>query len=118
VKLKIRMKNAELKEMLRWYGRVQRKDNIDGINHCIIMEAEGIRHAGHPRRTWWNDMILKVFVCCKRTELTELKFYITLDAKYVILETFPMEKLNLTQRKHTFTNQKKCTTPQNKHKKN
>jgi len=28
-----------------------------------------------------------------------------------------MEKLNLTQPKHTFTNQKKCTTTQNKHKK-
>jgi len=28
-----------------------------------------------------------------------------------------MEKLNLTQQKHTFTNQKKCTTTQNKQKK-
>jgi len=28
-----------------------------------------------------------------------------------------MEKLNLTQQKHEFTNQKKCTTTQNKHKK-
>jgi len=28
-----------------------------------------------------------------------------------------MEKLNRTQQKHTFTNQKKCTTTQNKHKK-
>jgi len=28
-----------------------------------------------------------------------------------------MEKLNLTQQKHAFTNQKKCTTTQNKHKK-
>jgi len=27
-----------------------------------------------------------------------------------------MEKLNLTQQKHTFTNQKKCTTTQNRHK--
>jgi len=26
------------------------------------------------------------------------------------------KKLNLAQRKHTFTNQKKCTTAQNKHK--
>jgi len=37
------------------------------------------------------------------------------------LETFPQalglawKKLNLTQQKHTFTNQKKCTTTQNKH---
>jgi len=28
-----------------------------------------------------------------------------------------MEKLNRTQQKHAFTNQKKCTTTQNKHKK-
>jgi len=28
-----------------------------------------------------------------------------------------MEKQNLTQQKRTFTNQKKCTTTQNKHKK-
>jgi len=28
-----------------------------------------------------------------------------------------MEKLNVTQLKHTFTNEKKCTTTQNKHKK-
>ena len=28
-----------------------------------------------------------------------------------------MEKLNLTQQKHTFINQKECTTTQNKHKK-
>jgi len=28
-----------------------------------------------------------------------------------------MEKQNLTQQKHTFTNQKKCTTTQDKHKK-
>jgi len=29
-----------------------------------------------------------------------------------------MEKQNLTQQKHTYINQKKCTTTQNKHKKN
>jgi len=27
-----------------------------------------------------------------------------------------MEKLNLTRQKYTFTNQKKCTTTENKHK--
>jgi len=52
-------------------------------------------------------------------------FYIPLEIKYVISETFPkpiswlgMEKQNLIQQKHTFINQKKCTTAQNKHKKN
>jgi len=56
--------------------------------------------------------------------LIELRFfYIPLDTKYVILETFPkptswlaMEKQNLTQQKHTFTDQNKCSTTQNKHK--
>jgi len=43
-------------------------------------------------------------------------FYIPFDTKYVILDTFLMEKLNLTQQKHTFTNEKKCTTTQNKQK--
>jgi len=44
--------------------------------------------------------------------------------KQVISETFlkpiswlGMEKLNLKQQRHTFTNQKKCTTTQNKHRK-
>jgi len=48
----------------------------------------------------------------------------TQHKKKIISETFPtpsswlgMEKQNLTQKKHTFTNQKKCTTTQNKHKK-
>jgi len=45
--------------------------------------------------------------------LTKLTFYVPPDAKQVISETFPKtissldtEKLNLTQQKHTFTNQK------------
>jgi len=49
-----------------------------------------------------------------------LWFYVPLDTKEVILETFPQanllawyrKKLNLTQQKHAFTNQKKCTTAQ------
>jgi len=51
--------------------------------------------------------------------LTELRFYVPLDTKYVTSETSPgqslglvWKKLNLTQQKHTFTNQKKCTTTQ------
>jgi len=53
-----------------------------------------------------------------------LRFYVLLNTKYLVSETFPkpvswlgMEKLNPMQQKHTFTNQKKCTTTQNKHKK-
>ena len=56
--------------------------------------------------------------------LTELTFYAQFDTKQAISETLPkpisllsMEEQNLTQQKHTFTNQKKCTTKRNKHKK-
>jgi len=55
--------------------------------------------------------------------LTELRFYVLLNTKEVILEKFPMpmswlgmEKQNLTQQKYAFTNQNKCTTTYNKHK--
>ena len=67
---------------------------------------------------------LKTLIFGQWQTLTEYWFYIPLDTKQVISETFPkpiswlgMEKLNRTQQKHTFTNQKKCTTTQNKHKK-
>jgi len=53
-------------------------------------------------------------------DLTELRFYIPLNTKQVIPETFPKpiswlgkEETKLTQQKHTFTNQKKYTTTQN-----
>jgi len=53
--------------------------------------------------------------------LIELWFYVSLDKN--TMETFPkpiswlgMEKINLTQQKHTLTNQKKCIPTQNKHK--
>ena len=51
--------------------------------------------------------------------LIELRFYVPLDTKHIFSETFPksiawlgMEKLNLTQQKHAFTDQKKCTKTQ------
>jgi len=62
------------------------------------------------------------YICIDR--LTEL-FYVPLDTKQVISETLPQanllawygkKQLNLTQQKHAFTNQKKCTTRQNKQK--
>ena len=55
----------------------------------------------------------------------ELRFCVSLNTKQIISEAFfplplswlGIEKLNLTQQKHTFTNHKKCTTTQNMHKK-
>ena len=69
--------------------------------------------------------IMAVKCCCCFAGLTDLTFYVPLNTKWVILETFPQanlfawygKKLNLTQQKHPFTNHKKCTTAQNKHKK-
>ena len=57
--------------------------------------------------------------------LIELWFYVPLDVKkghfgdVSISQSHGLvwKKLNLTQQKHAFTNQKKCTTTQNKHKK-
>jgi len=54
-----------------------------------------------------------------------LQFYVPLDTKYPgyfgdgpkPISWLGMEKLNLTQQKHKFIKQKKCTTTQNKHKK-
>jgi len=58
-------------------------------------------------------------MCYSEGWLIELWFYAPLDTEQVILETFPkpiswlgMEKQNLTQQKHAFTNQNKCTTTQ------
>jgi len=66
----------------------------------------------------WPDMLKQN----KQNWLIELRFYIPLNTKQVILETFPkpifwlgIEKPNLTQQKHIFTNQKKCIITQNKH---
>jgi len=49
--------------------------------------------------------------------VTGLTFYVPLDTQQVLSKMFPkpiswlgMEKRNLTQQKHTFINQKKCTT--------
>jgi len=58
---------------------------------------------------------------CFKTILIQLRFYVPLDTKSVISETFPMpiswfamEKQNLPQQKHIFTSQKKCSLPQQK----
>jgi len=59
--------------------------------------------------------------CTPNVQLTEFRFYAPLDKNRSFLRRFSsqsldMEKLNLTQQKHTFTNQNKCNTTQNKHK--
>jgi len=53
-------------------------------------------------------MVLRIRLQSHQVHITMLHFG---DAPQATL----LEKLNLTQQKHTFTNQKKCTTIQNKH---
>jgi len=69
---------------------------------------------GLPPSVGWKMSIGQwaVTVLC----LTELWFYILLDT-FQRRSWLGTEKLNLTQQKHTFINQKKCTTTQNEHKK-
>jgi len=65
VKLNERKKSEELGELLelepvslmikksrlRWFGRVERKDDSDWVKRCIAWEAEGIRQRGCPKTT-------------------------------------------------------------------
>ena len=47
------------KSRLRWFGRVERKDDNDWVKR-ITWEVEGIRQRGRMKKTWWdcvkNDM--------------------------------------------------------------
>jgi len=81
------------------------------VETCLVFHSYSMLGLVLQNRTWLIDW------------LTELKFYTPLDTKYVIAKTFPkpisrpgMEKQNLTQQKHAFTDQNKCTTTQNNHK--
>ena len=74
---------------------------------------------GNPGR------LVSFSTCSALIDWYELWFYVPFDTAQVISEMFPkpiscfgMGTLNLTQQKHTFTNQDKCTTTQNKHTKN
>ena len=42
---------------LRWYAHVMRKGNEDWVKKCIwIIEFEGRRPVGRPRRTWLESV--------------------------------------------------------------
>ena len=44
----------------RWYGRVERKNDEDWVKGCTVLEVEGVKPRGRPKRTWLevirNDM--------------------------------------------------------------
>ena len=66
VKLNERKKSEELRELLglepvslmikksrlRWFRRVERKDDNDWVKRCITWEVEGIRQRGRQKKTW------------------------------------------------------------------
>lgn len=40
------------KGRLRWFGRVERKDDADWVKRCMKMEVKGTRPQGGQRKTW------------------------------------------------------------------
>jgi hypothetical protein len=48
---------------LRWFGHVERKADDDWVTRCTLMEMDGRRSRGRPRKTW-RDVIeddLKIY---------------------------------------------------------
>ena len=43
-----------MKNRLRWFGRVEWKDDTDWVKRCVTLEIEGIRQRGRLKKTWWN----------------------------------------------------------------
>ena len=41
---------------LRWFGHVERKEDDDWVKKCTVLEVEGKRPRGRPKRTW-NDVV-------------------------------------------------------------
>jgi len=37
---------------LRWFGHVERKDEADWVSACRVMEVDGIRGRGRPKKSW------------------------------------------------------------------
>jgi len=85
------------------------------------------RTHGNMQQHCWQYCKVKRFAHRLKPSLSiELWFYCTSHSRQnrSLRRRFPSQslglgvgKLNLTQQKHTFTNQKKCTTTQNKHQK-
>ena len=45
---------------LRWFGHVERKNEEDWVKGCTVLEVEGVKSRGRPKKTWLelirNDM--------------------------------------------------------------
>jgi len=38
---------------LRWLEHAEHNDDANWIKCCIMLETEGIRQRGQPKKTWW-----------------------------------------------------------------
>ena len=45
--------NQIKKNRLRWFGRVERKDDSDWVKHCMTLEVEGVKQRGQST-PWWD----------------------------------------------------------------
>ncbi len=39
---------------LRWFGHVERKDDCDWVKGCTVLEVEGPKPRGRPKKTWMD----------------------------------------------------------------
>jgi len=80
--------------------------------HCNAVKFETHYPSNQQNHVMQLPRLSTTELISRQDTLTELWFYVPLNTKQVNSETFPkpiswldMEKLNLTQQKHTFTNQ-------------
>ena len=41
---------------LRWFGHVQRKSDDDWVKRCAMLEVEGRKPKGRPKKTWMDTV--------------------------------------------------------------
>ena len=70
---------------LRWFGYGEHKDDTGWVKHCMMMDVNGTRWKGHPRKTCLDAVkeAIKVLVCpemmtqVKNREGTSLRSWLT-----------------------------------------
>ena len=40
---------------LRWFGHVERKDDCDWVKGCTVLEVDGPKPRGRPKKMWMED---------------------------------------------------------------
>src|SRR5260221_4405078 len=53
---------------LRWFGHVKRKDDCDWVKGCTVLEVEGPKPRGRPKKTWMEVVKRNVKVMGLRRE--------------------------------------------------